>query len=114
LLLRAAFFGFCCVCPYLAFGARLPRMESLHYRVDTILDSSSAQDINEPSVELTIGLSDVVDSSMTASGSSKVRACVRACEVRAFIRACLCACIRSARVWVLVRACPPDQSVDAE
>jgi len=47
-------------------------MESLDYRVDLILDSSSAQDIDEPSVELTIGLSDVVDSSMTASSTSAV------------------------------------------
>ena len=53
---------------------RLPRMESLDYRVDMILDSSSAQDVNEPSVELTIGLSDVVDTSMTARSESKVRA----------------------------------------
>ena len=53
-------------------GLRLPRMESLDYRVDMILDSSSAQDVDQPSVELTVGLSDIVDSSMTAVTDSKV------------------------------------------
>jgi hypothetical protein len=48
-------------------------LESLDYRVDLLLDASSAQDIQEPSVELTMALSDVVDSSMTARSTSKVR-----------------------------------------
>ena len=52
---------------------RLPRLESLDYRLDLILDSSLTQEVNEPSVELTVGLSEVVDTSMTARADSKVR-----------------------------------------